>query len=118
MALIKEKPADVASSNDLDGVEVPQEGTPPAYLVFGTSPCAVEDPPALGEVRTYIMRTRCTGEHGPIERKDGEQRYTRTLSVQYCYEEGKPKPPDPDDDQPGLFDEGGAAVDGDGGGDE
>ncbi|UXA06557.1 hypothetical protein KXD96_28240 (plasmid) [Mycobacterium sp. SMC-2] len=62
--------------------------------------------PAVGEVRTYIVRARCTAEHGPIERKDGEMRYTRTLTIQACWEAGK-QPPSTDDDQPGLFDEAG-----------
>lgn len=105
MTLITEKPEGLKSSNDLDNIDLVDDGTPPAYLNFGSSPCAIEDPPAVGEVRTYIVRARCTGEHGPIERKDGEMRYTRTLSAQLVWEQGKPKPPDPSEDQPGLYDE-------------
>jgi hypothetical protein len=102
-------------ANVVDAIEVPSDEIPPAYLNFGQSPCAIEDPPAVGEVRTFIVRARCTAEHGPIERKDGEMRYTRTLSPQLVWEQGKPKPPDPEEDQPGLFDHNGDDdADGDG----
>jgi hypothetical protein len=109
MTLITDRtaPADVPSTNALDAIDVADHGTPPAYLNFGQSPCAIENPPAVGEVRTYIVRARCTAEHGPIERKDGEMRYTRTMAAQLVWEQGTPQPPDPDEEQPALFDEGG-----------
>jgi len=110
MALItdKEAPPDVLTTDALDAVraDLAAEDQPPAYLSFGQSTAALDDPPEVGDVRTYIVRARCTGEHGPIERKDGEMRYTRTLQIQWCHEQGKPKPPDADEDQPALFDHG------------
>lgn len=117
MALVTDKPADVASSNDLDGIEVPADGTPPAFLKFGTTNCAIENPPAYGETRTYKVMVHCSAEHGPIERADGEERHERSLKIRLCWEDGKPKPPDPDEDQPGLFDEGGNTAASDGGDD-
>jgi hypothetical protein len=111
--LITDKPQDIPSGNALDDIDVPDDTVQPAYLNFGQSPCAIEDPPAVGEVRTYIVRARCTAEHGPIERKDGEMRYTRTMSPQLVWEQGKPQPPDPDEAQPGLFDDGDDEADGD-----
>jgi hypothetical protein len=104
MALITEQPTDLPEASPL--LDPQLDETPPAYLAFGATPCGIEEPPELGDVRTYIVRARCTAEHGPIERKDGEMRYTRTMQIQYCYEEGKPKPPDADEEQPGLFDHG------------
>jgi len=105
MALVTDKPDGMPSGNDLDRVEiVDHTGIPPAYLRFGTSPAALDDPPAIGDVRTYIVLARCTEEHGPIERRDGELRYMRTLVVQACWESGKPPPPATDEAQPALFD--------------
>lgn len=104
--LVTDKPQDLPSGNDLDDIPDDLLEIPAAYLGFGSTPCAMEEPPAVGEVRTYIVRARCTAEHGPIERKDGEMRYTRTLTIQACWEAGK-QPPSTDVDQPGLFDEAG-----------
>lgn len=106
MALVTEKPQDLPTGNALDDIPDDLLEIPAAYLAFGSTPCAMEEPPAVGEVRTYIVRARCTAEHGPIERKDGEMRYTRTLTIQAAWESGK-QPPNTDDQQPGLFDEAG-----------
>lgn len=110
MSIITDRtaPADVPTTNALANVNDPDAvETPSAYLTFGSSPGTLEDPPEVGEIRTFIVKTRCTAEHGPIERKDGELRYTRTLSIISCWEQGKPKPPDPDEEQPALFGEDG-----------
>lgn len=110
MTLITDRtaPADVPSTNALADLPAATETeTPSAYLTFGSSPGALEDPPEIGEIRTYLVKARCTEEHGPIERKDGEMRYKRTLVILSCWEQGKPKPPDPDEDQPALFGEDG-----------
>jgi hypothetical protein len=106
MTLITDKPEGLKSSNDLDDIDLDDDTVSPAYLKFGISNCAIEDPPAVGDTRTYLVRVRCTGEHGPIERKDGEMRFERSLSIQLCWEQGKPQPPDPEEPQPGLFDDG------------
>jgi hypothetical protein len=104
MALItdKEAPPDVPTTNELADIDTGEDETPPAYLSFGGSPAPLDEPPEVGDVRTYIVRARCTGEHGPIERKDGEMRYTRTMQIQSCHEQGK-KPPG-DGNQDALFD--------------
>lgn len=57
------------------------------------------------------LRARCVAEHGPIERKDGESRYTRTMAVQAIWKQGEPEPPDADAPQPALFDDDGNPVD-------
>ena len=98
--------ADHPSTNALDDLPDDILSVPPAYLVLGTTPAALIDPPALGDTITCHVRLRCTAEHGPIERKDGDRRYTRTMSVQAIWREGEPEPPDATADQPGLFDEG------------
>jgi len=93
MSLITDKPENLSSGNDLDSIPDDLLETSPAYLSFGGSPAALDDPPCVGDVRTYIMKARCTAEHGPIERKDGEMRYTRTLSIIAAWESGKRPPP-------------------------
>lgn len=103
MALITETPDDLPeASPELD----PQyDEKPPAFLSFGRSRAELEDPPERGEIRTYIVRVRCKGIH-ENERLDGEIRHSRSLQIISCWEEGKPKPPDADNEQPGLFDHG------------
>lgn len=103
MALItdKEAPDDVPTTNALDNIDTGEEEIPPAYVSFGQSPAALDEPPEVGDVRTYVVRARCTGEHGPIERKDGEMRYTRTMQIQWCHEQVKKVS---DGNQHALFD--------------
>lgn len=109
MTLITEKPEGIKSSNDLDDIPDDLLETPAAYLRFGSSPSAMENPPEVGEVRTYVVRARCTGIHGPVERKDGEMRYGRDLLIQACWESGK-QPPNTDDAQPAMFDHNGNPI--------
>jgi hypothetical protein len=103
MGIITEQPTGLDSGNDLDDIEIPSDTPTPAYLSFGTSPSPVEEPPEIDEVRTYIIRARCTGKT-ETERTDGEMRHGRKLQIQACWESGK-KPPAADDAQPGLFDD-------------
>ena len=102
MALVTDKPNDIPSSNDLDSIDLGD--VPPAYLSFGSSPMAYGDPPEVGDTRTYVVRVECTGQSESV-RTDGEHRYGRKLTILWAVQEGKPKPPDPDEEQPGLFDE-------------
>ena len=104
MAEVKDKPADLASTNALDGIE-DETTIPAAYLAFGTSPCPLNDPPDVDDTRIYIVRVRCTGIHGPLKRNDGEVRYRRDLAIQAVWKQGDPEPPDPDSEQPGLYDD-------------
>lgn len=105
MALVTEKPEDIASTNALD--EIPDDllQIAPAYYSLGTTPAPMENPPEIGETRTVLARVKCTGE-GKTVRTDGELRYTRKFEIQACWEKGQPEPPDADEQQPGLFDEG------------
>lgn len=49
MSLIIDKPEGLRSSNDLDAIPTDILDAPPAYLWFGTSPCAVENPPEIDD---------------------------------------------------------------------
>lgn len=103
--LVTDKPQDLPTTNALDDIPDDLLDIPAAYLSFGTSPCALDDPPEIDEVRTYIVRVRCTGKTEK-ERTDGEMRHGRQLAIQACWESGK-QPPNTDENQPGLFDEAG-----------
>ncbi len=95
-----------AAVNALDAIpdDLLDLPTPPAYLAFGTTPCAMEAPPEIDDVETYVVRARCVGA-STSERTDGELRHGRKLQVQWCIKQGQPEPPDAEQEQPGLFDE-------------
>lgn len=107
MALITdhEAPPDVPTTDALDDVraDLAAQETAPAFLTFGRSHAELADPPERGEIRTYLVRARCKGVH-TTERADGEVRHSRSLEIICCWLEGTPKPPDADEQQPGLFD--------------
>lgn len=106
MGLITDRqaPEDIPTTNALDALGLGNDESPPAFLSFGRSHAELDNPPARGEVRTYLVRVKCTGEH-VSERTDGEIRHSRSMRIITCWEEGKPKPPDADEDQPGLYDD-------------
>ena len=95
-----------ANVNALDAIpdDLLDLPTPPAYLAFGTTPCAMEAPPEIDDVETYVVRVRCTGA-STSERPDGELRHGRKMTIQWCIKQGQPEPPDAEQEQPGLFDE-------------
>ena len=95
-----------ANVNALDAIpdDLLDLPTPPAYLAFGTTPCALEAPPEIDDVETYVIRVRCTGKSSS-ERTDGELRHGRKLQIQWCIKQGQPEPPDAEQEQPGLFDD-------------
>lgn len=108
MALVtdREAPPDVETTNALDNLDLNDNTAQPAYLSFGQTPYALDNPPAIGEKRTYVVRVETTGQSESV-RQDGEHRYGRKLNILWAVGEGQPKPPDPSDQQPGLFDEDG-----------
>lgn len=113
MTLITDKPEDLASTNGLDLIPDDLLVTPPAYLKFSPSPCALDCPPAYDDVVTYCVRAKCSGEHGPLGRGDGELRYERSMKIQAIWKLGDPEPPDVTAEQPALFDEGDGSDEGD-----
>lgn len=101
----REAPPDVPTTNNLVNIVDPDDNAAePAYLSFGSTPVAMDNPPEVGEKRTYIVRVECTGQSESV-RTDGEHRYSRKLSILWAVEKGKAEPPDPDADQPSLFEE-------------
>ena len=105
MGIVTEKPNHLQPVNDLDQIVDPDANdAEPAYLSFGTSPAALEDPPEVGQVRTYVVRVECTGTSESV-RTDGEHRFGRKLNILWAVSQGKAEPPDPSKDQPSLFDD-------------
>ncbi|PQM51803.1 hypothetical protein C5U48_12815 [Mycolicibacter virginiensis] len=103
----REAPADVPTTNNLVNIVDPDANdVPPAYLGFGGTPNAMDNPPEVGEKRTYIVRVECTGQSETV-RTDGERRFGRKFHILWAVEKGAAEPPDPDGDQPALFDEDG-----------
>ena len=88
--------------------EVPHDllATPAAYLSFGATPYALDDPPAVGESQTFTVKVECTGESRSVK-ADGELRYGRRLRIVYAVPYGGELPPDPDAEQQPLFTESG-----------
>lgn len=107
MALVKNKPDNVKSSNDLDKVEInPDTGlSVDAYLSFGGTPKAIPNPPKEDDVVTYLVKAECVGETHR-RRTDGERRHTRHLNIISVWRPGESEPPT-DDDQGELFDDDG-----------
>ena len=103
---------DHPSTNALDSLPDDLLDKAPAYYSFGQTPAPMTDPLEIDEVGVFLVRVRCVGTSAS-ERSDGEMRHGRKLQIQWCVKEGQPKPPDPDEEQPGLFDETGDEGDAD-----
>jgi hypothetical protein len=112
MSLITEKPDNLPSGNDLDNLQIPDDllDVPAAYFSLGSTPAPLANPPEVGDKGTLIVRYECTGE-GKTVRTDGELRYSRKLTILWAVPEGTPQPPDPEGEQPALFDTEGNPID-------
>lgn len=103
MAEVTEMPTGLPSTNALDNLPIQQPLIDGAYVRFaGTSAGVLEDPPALDEERTYIVKARCKQFNRSI-RADAEERVTTVMQIESLYEQGKT--PTATQDQPGLYDE-------------
>lgn len=97
-------PPDVPISSDtLHALPDDLFDTAPAFYKLGISPAPIESPMSLGDTALLLVRVRCTGEHGPLERKDGETRYERSLAIQWIGKPGEVPPTADDDEQPALI---------------
>ena len=98
MSLITDRiaPPDVPSTDVLRDLpdDILGGPPPPAYLSFGMTPCPIENPPNADDddIRVFMVRARCTGEHGPLKRNDGEVRYKRDMQIQAIWLPGEPEP--------------------------
>lgn len=100
MAEVKDKPANLPSTNALDNLPVQGALIESAVVKFTGNGGALDDPPGLDEQRTYIVKATCVG-HDHRLRKDGEERVTAVMEIDACWERGKQ--PDADKNQGSLF---------------
>lgn len=112
MGIDTTKAHDHPTTNALASIPDDLLSNPPAYYKLGITPAPVEDPLAAEDSGIYCVRIVCTGEHGPLMRGDGERRFERSMKIQAIWKLGDPTPPDPDEEQPGLFDDGDQPTDG------
>lgn len=99
MALVSDKPDNLEQFPIIEAAKV--------KIVGGMSEFALEDPPDVGEKRTYIVETVCKKQH--LDKIDGEHRMVCDMEQTSIYEQGKV--PIVDEAQPMLFDEAMAAED-------
>lgn len=109
----REAPADVPTTNALDAIDItdPLAAVPREMRLGQNVLLMLDEPPKLGETRNIVVRLRCNriGEEQPAV--DGEIRHFCGNTIVTAWELGTPKPPDPDEDQPALFDEDGEIPD-------
>lgn len=115
MAIVKDKPADLESGNEVDPTLLTDE-IDVAYISLSATNVKIEGPPDLGENVTLVIHGKCTAT-GERENKDGEIRNVRTITVTSAHKPGKRPVEDPN--QGSIFsivtDETGEAIqDGDG----
>lgn len=96
MALITETPDDIPSAQTQ-----PLIAAAKVKIVGGMSEYALENPPAVGESRTYIVKGVCKKHH--MDKVDGEDRLVVDIEQTSIYERGKV--PIVDEQQPALFGE-------------
>lgn len=102
--LVTDQPESLPTTNALDGQPVQGALIEAAFVRFnGSSNGALEDPPALDEERTYIVKATCI-ELKHKRNKDHEERVTAVMEIDSCFERGKV--PIVDENQGSLFGEG------------
>lgn len=97
MALVQDKPEDIAEANPDVLKDIPAEGHKALQLeaieatfvkFTGTSGELLDNPPAVDEERTYIVKAKCAG-FDIRKRKDGERRVVAIMEVTACNERGR-----------------------------
>lgn len=102
MGLITDRtaPRDIPSADSLRDLpdDILGSPPPPAYLVLGTSPYAVDTPPERGEERIYAVRLIC---HGKAEKDlaDGKVQHKRVMHCVKMWPVNEPEPEDVKSDE-------------------
>lgn len=116
--LVTGKPENLPSTNALDNIPNPDAHSlqipaiDATWVRFtGTSGDVIDNPPAIDEERTYILKGVCTG-YDLRKRADKENRVVAIMDITSCYERGKV--PIVDENQGSLFPPPAAEPSGDG----
>lgn len=116
MGKVTDPPADIKSTNALDGVDTGKVDTGGSYIGFRATNIKLEDPPEIGDTGRLVVQYKCVGD-GRREAADGELRDTRSLKVIAVWPAGG-KPPAHVTEQPGMFDSNGEVTPDAAGGDD
>lgn len=107
MSLIDTKPKDLPSTNALDAIPADLLGPIPAEIRLGANVLMMmEEPPANGDTVTVVARLRIWRTGTDQQGEEAEERHFRQGKIVAAWVQGQPEPPDPEAEQPGLFDEG------------
>lgn len=113
MALVKDKPADLKPENDLDAIPADLLGPIPAEIRLGANVLMMMDkPPECGDTITVVMRLKIKREGKELAGDEGQElTHFRLAKIVTAWLKGDPEPPDPNADQPALFDDDGEPTD-------
>ncbi|MEE3066528.1 MAG: hypothetical protein VYA67_21735 [Actinomycetota bacterium] len=96
MTLVKDKPADTPTSNDLDNVEVPDLSSTPAQIkLAGKTLLVMDKPPVKGEFIKVELTLKCKGDGSDLLDGDELVYYRRCVLIgaKVTTEPYKPAPP-------------------------
>jgi hypothetical protein len=95
-----------ASTNALDDIPADLLGPIPAELRLGSNTLLVQEtPPHVGDTVTICARLRIVREGKEQLNTDGDVTHFRTAKVVAAWVKGEPEPPDPEAEQPPLYDD-------------
>ncbi len=113
MTEITKMPADTPSTNALKSIPDDLLGPIPAEIKLGQAVLMVmEKPPEVRDTITVVMRLKVK-DAGVAEAGEGGEELThyRKVKVVAAWIKGDPEPPNPEDEQPPMFDDEGEVSD-------
>jgi hypothetical protein len=102
MAEVKDKPAGLKSTNELDKHKI--ESSEREIRLGQNVLLVLDDPPNLGETRDVVLRLRCKTRGDDQAAVDGDVTHFCAMKIVTAWELGQPKPPNPDEAQGSLLD--------------
>lgn len=114
MAEVTERtaPGWVPTTDALASIPADLLGPIPAEIRLGANVLMMmETPPANGDTVTVVARLRIWRTGTDQQGEDAEERHFRQGKIVAAWVQGQPEPPDPDEPQPGLFDDDGEPTD-------
>lgn len=99
-------PADVPTTDALASIPRDLLGPIPAEIRLGANTLMVmENAPDNGETVTIVARLRIWRTGTDQQGEDAEERHFRQGKIVAAWVQGQPEPPDPDAEQPSLFED-------------